>query len=449
MANCNVCVENFNKNTRKKVECPNCNYVCCSACTEKYFVSSGYEPQCMSCNRLWDMEFLHKTHNNASQKRIRELHKQKLYNAEMSLLPDTQEYAKLYRELPLLKKRNTEMYKDITAMNDRYQHNDPDNITRALWNKELASVKYDKVCCSERMHDIEQVLSGVRDTLSVGSMKSVSPIITKKEYVKKCVNESCKGFVDKSTHVCGICDTKICKDCLNELLEDHECLEDDIATAKLIMKDSKPCPECGIPIHKINGCNHMFCTQCNTPFDWRTLEIHKNGNSNPHYYQWMNESGGNQEGNQHDPCNREYEMHNLVTSKTYKSAPKEQKDKIMSFMRIFEHIYHFDNPEYLSNEILIRRNRYMRTRYLVNELSEARMKTLLMKQYKRNEFNLHMNQLASLIWDVRRDFIRKFRDSNTQEFQQVYLELDTFTKYVNTSYAHLHDIFGLQVVRAI
>jgi hypothetical protein len=292
---CNICAYDYDNTKRREVECPNCAFTCCSECTEKYFISTGYAPQCMSCHRLWDMEFVHKTHNKSSQKRIREIHKQRLYNVEMSLLPETQGYAKLYLELPSLSLHNTQLVELIMEMNRNLRSDTHrGNIQTAFIKKELASLQYERVCNYERIQSINQILQGVRDTLSENDTDTITTIrvTPKHQFVKRCVKESCKGFVDQINYICGICDTQICKGCLNEHTDNHTCLTDDIATAKLILKDSKPCPECGIPIHKINGCNHMFCTQCNTPFDWMTMEIHINGNTNPHYYQWMSQMDG-------------------------------------------------------------------------------------------------------------------------------------------------------------
>jgi hypothetical protein len=30
----------------------------------------------------------------------------------------------------------------------------------------------------------------------------------------------------------------------------------------------------------------MFCTDCKVTFNWRTMQIHGQGNSNPHYLEW-------------------------------------------------------------------------------------------------------------------------------------------------------------------
>ena len=49
------------------------------------------------------------------------------------------------------------------------------------------------------------------------------------------------------------------------------------------MKDSKPCPNCYIPIFKLSGCNQMFCTNCHVVFDWISLKIDKGPVHNQHF----------------------------------------------------------------------------------------------------------------------------------------------------------------------
>jgi hypothetical protein len=37
-------------------------------------------------------------------------------------------------------------------------------------------------------------------------------------------------------------------------------------------KNTKNCPQCGVAIEKNGGCSHMHCVQCDTHFDWNSLE---------------------------------------------------------------------------------------------------------------------------------------------------------------------------------
>ena len=50
----------------------------------------------------------------------------------------------------------------------------------------------------------------------------------------------------------------------------------------MIYKSSKPCPRCSTMINRSQGCDHMFCTNCRTHFNYVTGEVYTNS-SNHHY----------------------------------------------------------------------------------------------------------------------------------------------------------------------
>ena len=66
----------------------------------------------------------------------------------------------------------------------------------------------------------------------------------------------------------------------------HECNPNSVQSAELIKKDTKPCPNCGIRIFKISGCDQMWCTECEVTFSWNTGSILTNVHvHNPHFYE--------------------------------------------------------------------------------------------------------------------------------------------------------------------
>ena len=69
-------------------------------------------------------------------------------------------------------------------------------------------------------------------------------------------------------------------------------------------KDTKKCPTCYSLIHKIDGCDQMWCTQCKTAFSWNTLKI-ENKVHNPHFYEYLRANNHNVPRDINDiPCNR-------------------------------------------------------------------------------------------------------------------------------------------------
>ena len=115
--------------------------------------------------------------------------------------------------------------------------------------------------------------------------------IKKYKYKYPCANNQCNGFVNENWK-CDLCEKTTCKHCFIIKEEEHECKEEDIATATLIRSNSKPCPKCNISIIKSDGCDQMWCVNCHTTFDWKTLRIKTSGVvHNPEYFRYMRENG--------------------------------------------------------------------------------------------------------------------------------------------------------------
>jgi len=118
--------------------------------------------------------------------------------------------------------------------------------------------------------------------------------VVKSIYNRPCSNSTCNGMLKTDSNLCSICDHITCSKCLqpyNKNIKDHSCNEDDIKTAKLLKKDTKYCPKCNFGITKISGCDVMFCTQCNTSFNWKTMEILTKNLHNPHYLEYLRRAG--------------------------------------------------------------------------------------------------------------------------------------------------------------
>lgn len=95
-----------------------------------------------------------------------------------------------------------------------------------------------------------------------------------REVIIPCPAENCRGFLEKGK--CNACEQISCLKCLKPVSKDaegaidHKCQPSDVASVDFMLRDSRPCPNCGVFINKIAGCDHMHCTHCLCNWSWRT-----------------------------------------------------------------------------------------------------------------------------------------------------------------------------------
>jgi len=96
-----------------------------------------------------------------------------------------------------------------------------------------------------------------RSLLYPGLGSSANAKEEKQRFVRQCPATGCRGFLS-SQWKCGICEQWTCPDCheLKGATRDceHKCDPNNVETAKILAKDSKPCPKCQSLIFKISGC---------------------------------------------------------------------------------------------------------------------------------------------------------------------------------------------------
>jgi len=167
-----------------------------------------------------------------------------------------------------LQKRQAELIKPHIAS----------KISKSELINELLTIKQQQKEITNEIEKIEQD-SETQILLSNYSDK-------KFEYTIRCPKQDCVGFANDLGR-CSHCQIFICQTCHEEASEGHICDQDTIKNVLLLQQDTKGCPKCNTPIHKIEGCDQMWCTQCKTAFSWNTGKIEKGIIHNPHYYQWQ------------------------------------------------------------------------------------------------------------------------------------------------------------------
>jgi hypothetical protein len=278
---CNVCCDKYNKSTMAKVKCEygDCNYECCKKCVRQYLLSTIQDPHCMNCRKQWNQKFLVLNLNNSFVTNEYKDHmKILLCDREISKLPETMEKAAKYKQKKDLRKKIETILNEIKNL----------NITK----DKLLSDKYDleyEIRCIDNNKYKEQ-----------------------KKFIMACANNDCRGFLN-SNYNCEICNYFTCSKCLEVIGiskdEHHECNENSVESAKLIKKETKPCPSCGTRIFKISGCDQMWCTECKNAFSWKSGKIETGVIHNPHFFEYQRSTINNPDdlthinNNQLNMCN--------------------------------------------------------------------------------------------------------------------------------------------------
>jgi len=232
---CAVCCEKFSLAVRKRIDCPNCDYIACAACNKTYLTSVD-DPQCMSCKHPFDREFIDMNFAKAWVGGEYLRHRGKvLLDREVSQLPASQHLVKNYRTRTALRQRLREEAEEKIRLQMR-----------------LRTIENNRWVVGERVRRIEQ--SKYQNNGRTGSGESDSE---RTAFVRRCPVEECRGFLSTALK-CGVCDTFACAECHEAIGAQrdaaHTCNPETVATVKLLKKDSKNCPSCQTIIHKIDGC---------------------------------------------------------------------------------------------------------------------------------------------------------------------------------------------------
>jgi hypothetical protein len=215
---CPICIEKFNKVNRKEIQCSSCQHTCCRSCVEAYILSITAEPCCLNCKKEWSMEFIRDNMTKTfCDTKLKEHRENILYDREKSLLPATQGYIQMLKEKNRISERISQIWK-----------------LRSELDKQIENEK-------ERLRNIEKTDADVSKT----------------KFVRACPMPDCRGFLSTS-YKCGTCNVWACPDCkeIKGFAKDtaHTCDPEILKSVKAIESETKPCPNCAVPIHKIDGC---------------------------------------------------------------------------------------------------------------------------------------------------------------------------------------------------
>jgi len=267
VTDCSICTEKYNNSTLKQIPCEygDCEFSACKACIRTYLLSTANDPHCMMCKKVWTEEFIVKHLNRSFVISDYKVHRRTLLlDREISKLPETMHAAERY-----------------------------------------SRIEQQKIVCTDvlnKMKEARKILDDLQTQLYAEQRKLVvirtgkeAGEVERKKFIMPCPNNDCRGYLS-SQYKCELCNLHTCSDC-HEIIgyrkdDPHTCKEENVQSAELIKKETKPCPTCGTRISKISGCDQMWCPECHKAFSWRTGLVDNGVIHNPHFYQYQRDNAG-------------------------------------------------------------------------------------------------------------------------------------------------------------
>jgi len=256
-----------------------------------------------------------------------------------------------------------------------------------------------------------------------------------------CPQNDCRGFL-KEDYTCGLCNTVACKKCHEKLGDDeHKCDENNIETVKEIKKSTKSCPNCKTLIFKTEGCNTMWCTQCNTAFDWKTGKFHTGHVHNPHYFEFLRMHNGIVPRNPHDVQCGGLPPVSFLYDIAYRKASFDTMEfrrlstKYATVSRYLEEIYRnighlrdviIDNlPTPLDNMV----NRDLRVDFLMGTITDKDFKIKLQRREKDRSKKLEYREILETYCNVAQDlFMQLHNNKDYVSFLRSELSIKIYSK---------------------
>jgi hypothetical protein len=342
------------------IKCSNCQQEVCITCQIKFGKGS-----CMFCNMVWKRSFIDEQIDSkfyetyVKPKKIEEL-----LQIEKEKLPSIQ---------PLVE-----------------------------WEKQIRQEKEKKRFGLNNGTILE------RPTLSKIQIKQIFP----------CPMEACRGFITKGK--CSVCNIELCVRCHKKICENHICKTEDIQSICAIYQETKQCPRCTTFIYKTAGCNHMYCTNCHTHFDWNTGNILKTS-TNGHYINverfkqspslLANENEKEEKGEEEGKYT--FSLFHPKYSEEEMSMFAISKGLIHSFYEDGNCIRLLKRKKYDSVDLEMKYQMKMEDyaiKYILNEWNEVQWKRSIYRSFMEKEYTILVSDILSLYLQTLDTFLESIRN---------------------------------------
>lgn len=397
MTECDICVETITKRN-PSITCGHCSSLVCRVCAKRYLIGSIQTAHCMSCKKAWSNKFMVDNFPKAWLHGEYRQSRQKLYvDREKALLPQT---------LSVHQQRVT----NENAIEKLEEE------AREI-NKQIAILKIQLIQKRQEIHNLRF------------NDKAASVAAPKVSFMFPCSKEDCRGFIEAIKWKCGLCNTKICKSCHAVKVKDvkHECKKDDIDTAKMIVKETKPCPNCKTRIFKINGCDQIFCTSCHTAFSWDKGTIEKGVIHNPHFFELQRKMGTVQRNIRDVPCGGA----DMMTIRPARSSVHYKY-----FQNIVERLGEINNRiAYMHERDFLE----IRINYLRGKLTSRAFRSSIFRVERANEKQREERQILETFRVAVIERLNTLTDTNCLEIKK---DIENIRKFCNAAFEENYTILG-------
>lgn len=408
---CSICCDAFNASNRKPILCPfdACAKSACRTCYETFLCGDGVSvPKCIFCTTSF-------THSQVQH-----------LGFTKSFL--TGDFAKHQQDILFAQEQAM-----LPAAQAAVAH---DRLIAGI----NAQIK-DAIAQIKQLRALKDDLYRTKNQLMRQGPDHVEHV---QQFVHRCADSDCNGFVS-SAWKCATCDKHTCAHCreLKAARDDeaHVCNPDTLASVALLKKDTKPCPNCKVLVHKTEGCDQMFCTQCKRLWSWNTGRFEVRGH-NPHYLQWMRENGGGMPRDPNDVvCGREVDHHFLAQLQSARKqiqppSVRLEVDRVYSIIASIPHLRFHELPRFHVDRVAM--NLTSRKAFVSNSMPLVRFKQAIRRNHLNACKNEHIAQIVQAVIQAATDIAFRF----LHDLHAFNLNQHQHNQH-NTQFSHLQELHNL------
>ena len=402
MVDCGICCEKFNNSSKKKVICLDCENCCCRTCHQTYLLSKDVI-DCMFCQKPQSFEHITNSHfisfmkstGNWKGKGYREHEEEMYFKNEMAMFPETQKQIEKSQIWHDLVEECRSLSKLISSSKWRLECLKKNHYNICKCN----NIIYECICISKNDHTalIEKIKCSLIDNDVLEEQLSLKEILIDKpipepeiKTIENCMANNCNGFLN-SKWKCNKCEKTTCKKCREIEEKNHVCNEDTVKTINIAISTSKPCPKCNERIHRIYGCDQVYCPICKVVFSYSSGQIQIGGVIHqPDAVKELRKNGRLHRDIRDIPCGGVEHIYDAVNAEDgHVQFPFVAHPKLRNILKSILRwcVGYEDRQRHRENGTLFYLNNNNRKKFLKGEITKKMFKNKIYNEYKSYEKN--------------------------------------------------------------